>query len=300
MSGILYNPVAYHLNPETGTVDYEEMEKLALECMPKMIVGGASAYSREWDYQRMRSIADKVGAIFMVDMAHPAGLIAAGLLENPLKYAHIVTSTTHKTLRGPRGGIILIGKDFDNPWGITTPKGEVKKMSAVINSSIFPGIQGGPLEHVIAAKAVAFFEALQPEFREYQNQVKKNAQALAVAFTKRNYSIISGGTDNHLLLLDLRSKFPDLTGKVAEKTLVTADITVNKNMVPFDSRSPFQTSGIRVGTPAVTTRGLKEHDMDSIVALIDEVLSNIDNPAVIEKVKKRVKELMGGLPLYSW
>ena len=300
MSGILYNPVAYHLNPETGTVDYEEMEKLALECMPKMIVGGASAYSREWDYQRMRSIADKVGAVFMVDMAHPAGLIAAGLLENPLKYAHIVTSTTHKTLRGPRGGIILIGKDFDNPWGITTPKGEVKKMSAVINSSIFPGIQGGPLEHVIAAKAVAFFEALQPEFREYQNQVKKNAQALAVAFTKRNYSIISGGTDNHLLLLDLRSKFPDLTGKVAEKTLVTADITVNKNMVPFDSRSPFQTSGIRVGTPAVTTRGLKEHDMDSIVALIDEVLSNIDNPAVIEKVKKRVKELMGGLPLYSW
>jgi len=300
MSGILYNPVAYHLNPENGTVDYEEMEKLALECMPKMIVGGASAYSREWDYQRMRSIADKVGAIFMVDMAHPAGLIAAGLLENPLKYAHIVTSTTHKTLRGPRGGIILIGKDFDNPWGITTPKGEVKKMSAVINSSIFPGIQGGPLEHVIAAKAVAFFEALQPEFREYQNQVKKNAQALAVAFTKRNYSIISGGTDNHLLLIDLRSKFPDLTGKVAEKTLVTADITVNKNMVPFDSRSPFQTSGIRVGTPAVTTRGLKEHDMDSIVALIDEVLSNIDNPAVIEKVKKRVKELMGGLPLYSW
>mgnify|MGYP001766092642 CR=1 FL=1 len=300
MSGILYNPVAYHLNPENGTVDYEEMEKLALECMPKMIVGGASAYSREWDYQRMRSIADKVGAIFMVDMAHPAGLIAAGLLENPLKYAHIVTSTTHKTLRGPRGGIILIGKDFDNPWGITTSKGEVKKMSAVINSSIFPGIQGGPLEHVIAAKAVAFFEALQPEFREYQNQVKKNAQALAVAFTKRNYSIISGGTDNHLLLLDLRSKFPDLTGKVAEKTLVTADITVNKNMVPFDSRSPFQTSGIRVGTPAVTTRGLKEHDMDSIVALIDEVLSNIDNPAVIEKVKKRVKELMGGLPLYSW
>jgi len=300
MSGILYNPVAYHLNPENGTVDYEEMEKLALECMPKMIVGGASAYSREWDYQRMRSIADKVGAIFMVDMAHPAGLIAAGLLENPLKYAHIVTSTTHKTLRGPRGGIILIGKDFDNPWGITTSKGEVKKMSAVINSSIFPGIQGGPLEHVIAAKAVAFFEALQPEFREYQNQVKKNAQALAVAFTKRNYSIISGGTDTHLLLIDLRSKFPDLTGKVAEKTLVTADITVNKNMVPFDSRSPFQTSGIRVGTPAVTTRGLKEHDMDSIVALIDEVLSNIDNPAVIEKVKKRVKELMGGLPLYSW
>ena len=299
-SGIIYTPCEYNLNKETGRVDYDQMEEIALREKPKMIIGGGSAYSREWDYKRMREIADKVGAILMIDMAHPAGLIAAGLLENPLKYAHIVTSTTHKTLRGPRGGIILIGKDFDNPWGITTSKGEVKKMSAVINSSIFPGIQGGPLEHVIAAKAVAFFEALQPEFREYQNQVKKNAQALAVAFTKRNYSIISGGTDNHLLLIDLRSKFPDLTGKVAEKTLVTADITVNKNMVPFDSRSPFQTSGIRVGTPAVTTRGLKEHDMDSIVALIDEVLSNIDNPAVIEKVKKRVKELMGGLPLYSW
>ncbi|MFA5443769.1 MAG: serine hydroxymethyltransferase [Bacteroidales bacterium] len=299
-SGILYNPVAYKLNPQTGLIDYDDMERLALEHQPKMIIGGGSAYSREWDYKRMREIADKVGAIFMVDMAHPAGLIAAGLLENPLQYAHIVTSTTHKTLRGPRGGIVLIGKDFENPWGITTPKGEIKKMSAMINSSVFPGVQGGPLEHVIAGKAVAFFEALQPEFKEYQIQVQKNAQALAAAFTKKNYTIVSGGTDNHLLLIDLRSKFPDLTGKEAENTLVKAEITVNKNMVPYDSRSPFKTSGIRVGSPAVTTRGLKEHDMESIVNLIDEVLSHIDDQTVIERVKKRVKELMGGLPLYAW
>jgi glycine hydroxymethyltransferase len=276
------------------------MERLALEHQPKMIIGGGSAYSREWDYKRMREIADKVGAIFMVDMAHPAGLIAAGLLDNPLPYAHIVTSTTHKTLRGPRGGIVLIGKDFDNPWGVTTPKGEVKKMSAMINSSVFPGVQGGPLEHVIAGKAVAFFEALQPEFKDYQIQVQKNAQALGAAFVKKNYTIVSGGTDNHLLLIDLRSKFPDLTGKEAENTLVKADITVNKNMVPYDSRSPFKTSGIRVGSPAVTTRGLKEHDMETIVALIDEVLSHVDDQTVIERVKKRVKELMGGLPLYAW
>jgi glycine hydroxymethyltransferase len=248
----------------------------------------------------MRDIADKVGAVFMVDMAHPAGLIAAGLLDNPLKYAHIVTSTTHKTLRGPRGGIILIGKDFENPWGITTPKGEIKKMSAMINSSVFPGVQGGPLEHVIAGKAVAFFEALQPEFKEYQKQVQKNAQAMGAAFIKRNYTIVSGGTDNHLLLIDLRSKFPELTGKEAENTLVKADITVNKNMVPYDSRSPFKTSGIRVGSPAVTTRGLKEHDMESIVVLIDEVLGSMDDLTVIERVRKRVKELMGGLPLYAW
>ncbi|HHV03756.1 MAG: serine hydroxymethyltransferase [Bacteroidales bacterium] len=299
-SGILYRPVAYQLDPETGLIDYNQMERLVLEHHPKMIIGGGSAYSREWDYKRMREIADKVGALFMVDMAHPAGLIAAGLLENPLKYAHIVTSTTHKTLRGPRGGIILIGKDFDNPWGIKTPKGKIKKMSAMINSSVFPGVQGGPLEHVIAGKAVAFFEALQPEFAEYQKQVQKNAQAMGAAFASRNYTIVSGGTDNHLLLIDLRSKFPDLTGKEAENTLVKADITVNKNMVPYDSRSPFKTSGIRVGSPAVTTRGLKEHDMETIVALIDEVLSNIDNQAVIERIKKRVKELMGGLPLYAW
>lgn len=226
------------------------MEKLALEHRPKMIIGGGSAYSREWDYARMREIADKVGAIFMVDMAHPAGLIAAGLLENPVKYAHIVTSTTHKTLRGPRGGIILMGKDFDNPWGLKTPKGEVKKMSQLLNSAVFPGIQGGPLEHVIAAKAVAFNEALQPEFKEWAKQVQKNAKVLADELMKRGFDIVSGGTDNHSMLVDLRSKYPDLTGKVAEKALVAADITVNKNMVPFDSRSAFQTSGIRLGTPA--------------------------------------------------
>lgn len=299
-SGILYHPVAYTLNRETGLIDYDQMERLALECKPKLIVGGASAYSREWDYARMRAIADKVGALLMVDMAHPAGLIAAGLLDNPVKYAHIVTSTTHKTLRGPRGGIILIGKDFDNPWGIRTPKGEIKKMSAVINSSVFPGVQGGPLEHVIASKAVAFYEAMQPEFVEYQRQVRANAQAMGEAFTKRGYTIVSGGTDNHLLLIDLRAKFPDLTGKVAEKALVAADITVNKNMVPFDTRSPFQTSGIRVGTPAVTTRGLKAPDMEWIVELIDDVLCNLDNDEVNDRVRRRVKALMGGLPLYGW
>jgi glycine hydroxymethyltransferase len=300
MSGMVYNPVAYTLNEETGLVDYDQMEQKALECRPKLIVGGASAYSREWDWKRMREIADKVGAIFMVDMAHPAGLIAAGLLENPVKYAHIVTSTTHKTLRGPRGGIILIGKDFDNPWGLKTPKGEIKKMSAVINSAVFPGIQGGPLEHCIAAKAVAFYEALQPEFKEYQLQVKKNAAAMAKAFMDRGYKIVSDGTDNHVMLIDLRSKFPELTGKLAEKTLVRADITLNKNMVPFDSRTPFTTSGIRVGTPAVTSRGLVEKDMETIVDLVDEVLSNIDNEAVIEKVKNQARSLMAGRPLNVW
>lgn len=300
MSGMVYNPVAYTLNEETGLVDYDQMEQKALECRPKLIVGGASAYSREWDWKRMREIADKVGAILMVDMAHPAGLIAAGLLENPVKYAHIVTSTTHKTLRGPRGGIILIGKDFDNPWGLKTPKGEIKKMSAVINSAVFPGIQGGPLEHCIAAKAVAFYEALQPEFKEYQLQVKKNAAAMAKAFMERGYKIVSDGTDNHVMLIDLRSKFPELTGKLAEKTLVRADITLNKNMVPFDSRTPFTTSGIRVGTPAVTSRGLVEKDMETIVDLVDEVLSNIDNEAVIEKVKNQARSLMAGRPLNVW
>ncbi len=300
MSGINYHAVSYKLNEKTGLVDYDEMEKIALENKPKLIIGGASAYSREWDWKRMRSIADKVGAIFMVDMAHPAGLIAAGLLDNPVKYAHIVTSTTHKTLRGPRGGIILIGKDFDNPWGLKTPKGEIKKMSAVVNSAVFPGIQGGPLEHCIAAKAVSFFEALQPEFKEYQTRVKKNAAAMADAFLKKGYKIVSGGTDNHLLLIDLRTKFPELTGKVAEKTLVQADITVNKNMVPFDSRTPFTTSGIRVGTPAITSRGLVEKDMETIVDLIDEVLSDVENPAVIEKVKESVHTLMLGRPLNIW
>ncbi len=300
MSGVNYKAVAYGLNEETGLVDYEDMERKALEYRPKLIVGGASAYSREWDWERMRAIADKIGAIFMVDMAHPAGLIAAGLLKNPVKYAHIVTSTTHKTLRGPRGGIILIGKDFDNPWGLKTPKGEVKKMSQLINSAVFPGIQGGPLEHCIAAKAVAFYEALQPEFKEYQIQVQKNAKAMCEAFIKRGYKVVSGGTDNHLLLIDLRTKFPDLTGKVAEKTLVQADITVNKNMVPFDSRTPFTTSGIRVGTPAITSRGLVEKDMDGIVELLDQVLSNVDNPEVIERVKGEVRAKMQGLPLNAW
>ena len=300
MSGMWYNAIAYQLSEETGMVDYDDMERKALEFKPKLIVGGASAYSREWDWARMRAIADKIGAIFMVDMAHPAGLIAAGLLENPVKYAHIVTSTTHKTLRGPRGGIILIGKDFENPFGIKTPKGETKMMSAVLNSSVFPGIQGGPLEHCIAAKAVSFFEALQPEFKNYQLQVKKNAAAMAAAFIDKGYKVVSGGTDNHLMLIDLRSKFPDLTGKVAEKVLVTADITVNKNMVPFDSRSPFQTSGIRVGTPAITSRGLVEKDMPFIVELVDKVLSNHENTQVIDEVKEQARKKMQGLPLNIW
>ncbi|MBQ2068546.1 MAG: serine hydroxymethyltransferase [Bacteroidales bacterium] len=304
-SGILYNPVAYGLNPETGLVDYDEMERKALECKPKLIIGGASAYSREWDYARMRAIADKVGAILWIDMAHTAGLIAAGLLENPVKYAHIVTSTTHKTLRGPRGGVILIGKDFDNPWGLTTPKGEIKKMSAIINSSVFPGVQGGPLEHVIAAKAVAFYEAMQPEYVEYQKQVVANAKAMCQAFIDKGYKVVSGGTDNHLMLIDLRSKFPELTGKVAEKELGLADITVNKNMVPFDSRSPFQTSGIRVGTPAVTSRGFVEKDMVDIVELIDTVLVSAnsglaDHESVLAAVRAKVHMLTSGRPLNSY
>ena len=299
-SGLLYHAVGYKLDEATGTIDYDAMERLALEHKPQMIIGGASAYSREWDYARMRAIADKVGAILMVDMAHTAGLIAAGLLDNPVKYAHIVTSTTHKTLRGPRGGIILIGKDFENPWGVKTPKGEIKKMSAMLNSAVFPGIQGGPLEHVIAAKAVAFGEALDPSYKEYQRQVQKNAQAMAEAFVKRGYKIVSGGTDNHLMLIDLRTKFPELTGKQAEKALVLADITTNKNMVPFDSRSPFQTSGIRVGTPAITTRGLKEDKMDGIVGLIDRVLSDIGNEETIAAVRKEVNALMEQYPLFAW
>ncbi|MCH5334663.1 MAG: serine hydroxymethyltransferase [Alistipes sp.] len=300
MSGMYFKAVGYQLDEATGTIDYDAMEQKALECRPKLIVGGASAYSREWDYKRMREIADKVGALFMVDMAHTAGLIAAGLLDNPVKYAHIVTSTTHKTLRGPRGGIILMGKDFDNPWGLTTPKGVIKKMSQIINSAVFPGIQGGPLEHVIAAKAVAFGEALEPEYREYQLQVQKNAKAMAEAFVKRGYKIVSGGTDNHLMLVDLRTKFPELTGKLAEKSLVAADITTNKNMVPFDSRSPFQTSGLRFGTPAITTRGLKEDKMDAIVALIDRVLCNPEDEANIAAVRAEVNAMMAQYPLFAW
>lgn len=299
-SGILYHAVGYNLNKETGRVDYDEMEQLALEHKPKLIIGGGSAYSREWDYKRMREIADKVGALLMIDMAHPAGLIAAGLLDNPLKYAHIVTSTTHKTLRGPRGGIILMGKDFENPWGKTTPKGQIKMMSQLLNSAVFPGTQGGPLEHVIAAKAVAFNEALQPEFKEWAKQVQKNAAVLAGELIKRGFTIVSGGTDNHSMLVDLRSKYPDLTGKVAEKALVSADITVNKNMVPYDTRSAFQTSGIRLGTPAITTRGAKEDMMVLIADLIEEVLNNPEDEKVIARVREKVNDTMSKYPLFAY
>ena len=300
ISGKNYNAVSYGVDRNTGYIDYDDMERKAQEFKPRLIIGGASAYSREWDYERMRAIADSVGALLMVDMAHTAGLIAAGLLKNPVKYAHIVTSTTHKTLRGPRGGIILMGKDFDNPWGLKTPKGEVRKMSAVLNSAIFPGIQGGPLEHCIAAKAVSFYEALQPEFKTYQIQVRNNAAAMAEAFIGRGYKVVAGGTDNHLILIDLRTKYPDLTGKAAENALVRAGITVNKNMVPFDTRSPFQTSGIRVGTPAITSRGLVERDMKSIVEMIDEVLADVDNEEVIAKVNAKVRMKMSGVPLNVW
>lgn len=299
-SGILYRPIGYNLNKETGRVDYDEMEKLALENKPKLIIGGGSAYSREWDYARMRKIADEVGALLMIDMAHPAGLIAAGLLDNPLKYAHIVTSTTHKTLRGPRGGIILMGKDFDNPWGYTTKKGEVKKMSMLLNSAVFPGQQGGPLEHVIAAKAVAFNENLQPSWKEYATQVKKNAAVLADDLIERGFGIVSGGTDNHSMLVDLRSKYPDLTGKVAENALVAADITVNKNMVPFDTRSAFQTSGIRLGTAAMTTRGAKEDMMHLIAELIEEVLNAPEDEKVIARVREKVNATMKDYPLFAY
>ena len=299
-SGILYNPVAYSLNKETGRVDYDEMERLAKEHKPKLIIGGGSAYSREWDYARMRHIADEVGALLMIDMAHPAGLIAAGLLDNPVKYAHIVTTTTHKSLRGPRGGVILMSKDFENPWGKKTPKGQIKMMSQLLNSAVFPGTQGGPLEHVIAAKAVAFGEALQPEFKEYATQVKKNAAVLADELVKRGFDIVSGGTDNHSMLVDLRTKYPDLTGKVAENALVAADITINKNMVPFDTRSAFQTSGFRLGTPAIATRGAKEDLMVKIAAWIEEVLNDPENEAVIAKVRGEVNETMKNYPLFAW
>ena len=299
-SGILYQPVGYNLNRETGRVDYDEMEALAKQHKPKLIIGGGSAYSREWDYARMRKIADEVGAIFLVDMAHPAGLIAAGLLDNPVKYAHIVTSTTHKTLRGPRGGIILMGKDFENPFGLKTKKGDLKMMSTLLNSAVFPGQQGGPLEHVIAAKAVAFYEALQPEFKVYQTQVKKNAAKLAEELVKRGFSIVSGGTDNHSMLVDLRPKYPELTGKVAENALVAADITVNKNMVPFDTRSAFQTSGIRLGTPAITTRGAKEDFMVEVAGLIETVLNAPEDEQVIAKVRAHVNEIMQQFPLFAY
>ena len=299
-SGILYKPVPYHLVKDTGLVDYDEMEALAREHKPKLIVGGGSAYSREWDYERMRAIADEVGALLMIDMAHPAGLIAAGLLKNPIHYAHIVTSTTHKTLRGPRGGVILMGKDFDNPWGITNPKGETKKMSQLINSAVFPGIQGGPLEHVIAAKAVAFGEALRPEFKVWAAQVQKNAATLAEELTKRGFDIVSGGTENHSMLIDLRNKYPEISGKQAENALVAADITVNKNMVPFDNRSAFQTSGIRLGTAAITSRGAKEDLVVRIAELIERVLDNYNNESIIAEVRSYVNDLMKGYPLFAW
>ncbi len=299
-SGLLYHHVGYTLNRETGRVDYDAMEQLALQHKPKLIIGGGSAYSREWDYERMRKIADEVGALLMIDMAHPAGLIAAGLLKNPIKYAHIVTTTTHKTLRGPRGGVILMGKDFDNPWGLTNKKGELKKMSQLLNSAVFPGIQGGPLEHVIAAKAVGFGENLQPSWKDYAMQVKTNANVLAQTLIERGFSIVSGGTDNHSMLLDLRQKYPELTGKVAENALVAADITVNKNKVPFDERSAFQTSGIRLGTAALTTRGAKEDLMRLVAELIDEVLADPENEKVISRVREKVNATMKDYPLFAY
>ncbi|MBR1426829.1 MAG: serine hydroxymethyltransferase [Paludibacteraceae bacterium] len=299
-SGLMFHALEYNVREEDGRVDYDQLEQVARTEHPRLIIAGASAYSREWDYARIRRVADEIGAIFMVDMAHPAGLIAAGLLDNPVRHAHIVTSTTHKTLRGPRGGVILMGRDFPNPWGKTTPKGEVKMMSALLDSAVFPGTQGGPLEHVIAAKAVAFGEALQPEYKAYQQQVQRNARAMADAFIERGYKIISGGTDNHCMLVDLRTKFPDLTGKAAEHALVAADITTNKNMVPFDSRSPFQTSGLRFGTPAVTTRGLREEHMPWIVSLIDRVLLAPTDNAVIDAVRAEVNAEMQKYPLFAW
>lgn len=299
-SGLLYHPIAYKVKEEDGRVDYDEMEQLAMAEKPKLIIGGASAYSRDWDYARMRAIADKVGALLMIDMAHPAGLVAAGLLENPVKHAHIVTSTTHKTLRGPRGGIILLGKDFENPWGLATKKGEIKMMSALLDSSVFPGHQGGPLEHVIAAKAVAFGEALDPSFKVYQQQVVKNAAAMAKAMIDAGYKVISGGTDNHSMLIDLRTKFPNVTGKQVENALVAADLTVNKNMVPFDSRSPFQTSGLRLGTPAISTRGVKEDLMPVIVEMIDTVISDFENENTINSVRAKVNSIMKDFPLFAW
>lgn len=300
LSGILYQPIAYGVSQETGRVDYDEMERIALEEKPKLIVAGASAYARDWDYVRIRQIADKIGAVIMADIAHPAGLIAKGLLNNPIPHCHILTTTTHKTLRGPRGGMILIGRDFENPWGVTTPKGEIKMMSAMLDSAVFPGTQGGPLEHVIAAKAVAFNEALTDSYKEYCIQVMKNAKVMAKAFIDTGYHVVSGGTDNHLLLIDLRKNFPDITGKVVENTLVKADITINKNMVPFDSRSPFQTSGIRLGTAAVTTRGLKEKHILEIVELIDKVISNINDENAITQVRQKANELMSEFPLFAY
>ena len=297
-SGKLYSPSFYGVEKETGRIDYDKVDAIAKAEQPKVLICGASSYARDWDYARLRSIADSVGAILLADISHPSGLIAAGLLNNPLPHCHIVTTTTHKTLRGPRGGVIMMGEDFDNPFGLKTPKGTIRKMSSLLDSGVFPGTQGGPLEHVIASKAVAFGEALKPEFKEYGKQVIKNAQAMAAEFVARGYQIISGGTDNHSMLIDLRSK--DISGKEAENTLVKADITVNKNMVPFDDKPPFVTSGIRIGTPAITTRGLKEADMPKIVELIDAVLMNRDNEEKISGIKAKVNAFMGGRPLFNY
>ena len=299
-SGLMFKALEYNVKESDGRVDYDQLEQVARKERPKLIIAGASAYSREWDYARIRKVADEIGAIFMVDMAHPAGLIAAGLLNNPVRYAHIVTTPPPKALRGPRGGAIMMGQDFPNPWGKTTPKGEIKMMSALLDSAVFPGTQGGPLEHVIAAKAVAFGEALEEDFKTYQQQVKTNAAAMAQAFIDKGYKIISGGTDNHCMLVDLRTKFPDLTGKLAEKALVAADITTNKNMVPFDSRSAFQTSGLRFGTPAITTRGVKEDKMGLIVELIDQVLHAPEDETNISKVREQVNNMMKQYPLFAW
>lgn len=297
-SGKLYKPFFYGVNQETGQVDYDVLEEVARREKPKMIICGASAYSRDWDYARIRKVADEVGAIVLADISHPAGLIAAGLLNDPLDHCHIITTTTHKTLRGPRGGVIMMRNNFDNPFGLKWNNGNPKSMAALLDAAVFPGIQGGPLEHVIAAKAVAFGEALTENYKSYMAQVQKNAAVMADEFTKRGYKIISGGTDNHSMLIDLRSK--GVTGKDAENTLVRADITVNKNMVPFDTESPFVTSGIRVGTPAITSRGVKEHEIAAIVGLIDQVLTNINDESVIDSVRKEVNALMGHRPLFQW
>lgn len=296
-SGKLYNPVFYGVDQETGRINYEKMEAIAKKEMPKLIIAGASAYSRDMDFKRFREIADHVGAILMADISHPAGLIAKGILNDPIPHCHIVTTTTHKTLRGPRGGMILMGKDFENPFGLTLKNGSLRMMSSLLDSAVFPGNQGGPLEHIIASKAIAFGEALSDEFMHYILQVKKNAAAMAEAFVSRGYHIISGGTDNHMMLIDLRNK--NITGKDAEEALVKADITVNKNMVPFDDKSPFVTSGIRVGTAAVTTRGLKEKDMETIVAFIDEVISNYENEVILEQIAEKVNNMMKDLPLFA-
>jgi len=299
-SGILYTPIAYTLHPDSGRVDYDKMEEIALQEKPKLIIAGASAYSRDWDYERMRQIADSVGALLMADIAHPAGLIAKGLLNHPFPHCHIVTTTTHKTLRGPRGGLIMLGEDFENPWGYTNPKGEIKLMSNLLDMAVFPGTQGGPLEHVIAAKAVAFHEALSDSYTDYVKQVKKNASVMAGSFIDKGYKVVSNGTDNHSMLIDLRSKVPDITGKMVENALVRADITINKNMVPFDSRSPFTTSGIRLGTPAITTRGVKEDTIEIIVEMIDNAITHIDDVTVISSVKKKVNQLMSDYPLFAY